>query len=328
MERKRLLGRSGIEVSALGLGTAGIGGMTWNRQIRQDQQVGYGEVEDAESMRAIRRALDLGITFFDTADVYGCGRSERILGKAIAGQRDKVIIATKFGHTFDETTQEVLGDAADPAYIQQACEASLRRLGTEYIDVYVFHLKNYNLERASEVRETLEQLVVQGKIRSYGWSTDDVNRARVFGEGPHCAAIMHRLNLFLDAPDMLAYCEEQNLASLSRIPFLMGILTGKHRDGLRLAADDIRNIWFRGSHAERDIARVEVLRPALTCDGRTLAQAALGWIWARSPVTIPMPGFKTVAQVEDNVGALAYGPLASLQMEAVKTVLARDDAAL
>ena len=145
---KRTLGRSGIQVSAMGLGCWAIGGPFW----RGDVAVGWGKVDDDESVRAIHCALDLGITFFDTADVYGAGHSERVLGRALSACRDKVIIATKFGNTFDETSKQITGADASPEYIRRACEASLRRLNTDHIDLYQFHDGGYNLEHAGEVR--------------------------------------------------------------------------------------------------------------------------------------------------------------------------------
>ncbi len=143
----RTLGRSGLEVSALGLGTWAIGGPLWDEQGRP---VGWGYVDDAESIRAIHRGLELGVTFWDTADVYGTGHSERLLGLGLAGARHRVVIATKFGRVFAEGSRQIIGRAADPAYIRRACEESLRRLNTDYIDLYQFHLGDYNLERALE----------------------------------------------------------------------------------------------------------------------------------------------------------------------------------
>jgi aryl-alcohol dehydrogenase-like predicted oxidoreductase len=321
MTMTRTLGRSGLQVSALGLGTNGIGGPYYDPSVREDLPVGYGSVDDRESVSAIYRALELGVTYFDTADVYGCGRAERVLGEALKGHRDEVVISTKFGHTFDESTRRVLGDDASPTYIRRACEASLRRLGTEWIDLYLFHLKNYDMARAPEVRETLEALVRAGKVRYYGWSTDDVDRARIFAEGRHCTAIEHRLNYILDAPEMLAFCEEQNLASLNRIPFLMGILTGKYRDGIELPEEDMRSRFFGHPGVRRDIERVEALRPVLTVGGRTLAQASLAWNWARSDKAIPIPGFKTERQVAENAAAMHYGPLNAEQMKRVDEIL-------
>jgi aryl-alcohol dehydrogenase-like predicted oxidoreductase len=310
----RTLGRSNLTVSALGLGCWAIGGPFW----REDRPVGWGQVDDQQSIVAIQRALELGINFFDTSDVYGCGHSERILGQALRGRREDVIIATKFGNLFDESTRRITGFSGEPAHIRQACEASLRRLQTDYIDLYQFHIGNYDLERAGEVRETLEALVAAGKIRWYGWSTDDPVRAAFFAEGEHCVAIQQRFNLFEGNREVLAICEQHGLASINRGPLAQGLLTGKFTRDSQLPPDDVRSGWDfqRGEQAQR-LERLAALRELLTQDGRTLAQAALGWLWARSPVMIPIPGFKTVAQVEENVGALAWGPLSAEQMRAV-----------
>jgi aryl-alcohol dehydrogenase-like predicted oxidoreductase len=311
----RTLGRSNLTVSALGLGCWAIGGPFW----RDDKPVGWGAVDDQQSMAAIGRALELGINFFDTSDVYGCGHSERILGQALRGRRAGVVIATKFGNLFDESTRQITGFSGDPAHIRQACEASLQRLQTDYIDLYQFHIGNYDLERAGEVRETLEALVVAGKIRWYGWSTDDPVRAAFFAEGEHCAAIQQRFNLFEGNREVLAICEQHNLASINRGPLAQGLLTGKFNRDSHLPADDVRSSWDfqQGEQAQR-LERLAALRTMLTQDGRTLAQAALGWLWARSPAMIPIPGFKSAAQVEENGGALAWGPLADEQMRAIK----------
>src|SRR5919204_4477087 len=144
--------RTGVQVSALGLGCWAIGGpWTFN-----GQPAGWGEVDDEESVRAIRRALDLGVTLFDTADVYGAGHSERVLGRALAGRRDEVRIATKFGNTFDESTRQMTGQDSSPAYVRSACEASLRRLGTDRVDLYQLHVGDLAREAALEVREALD----------------------------------------------------------------------------------------------------------------------------------------------------------------------------
>ena len=177
---KRTLGRSGIEVSALGLGCWAIGGPFWAGET----PLGWGEVDDNESIRAIHAALDLGINFFDTANVYGAGHSERILGRALAGRRSQVVIATKFNAVFDEETRQVIGADASPEGIRRACEDSLRRLNTDYIDLYQFHDNGYPADQAEPVRETLEELVKEGKIRFYGWSTDFPDRAEVFAFSP------------------------------------------------------------------------------------------------------------------------------------------------
>src|SRR5579884_4025646 len=142
-EMTRTLGRSGIEVSALGMGCWAIGGPF----LMDGKADGWGAVDDAQSLHAIQRAIDLGVTFFDTADVYGTGHSERILGQAIKGQRDKVILATKFGYTYDEEQRAITGKNTVPQYIRWACEASLRRLQTNYIDLYQLHVEDVPLEQ-------------------------------------------------------------------------------------------------------------------------------------------------------------------------------------
>ncbi|NLX09511.1 MAG: aldo/keto reductase [Chloroflexi bacterium] len=317
----RKLGRSGIEVSGLGLGCWAIGGPFWNEE---GKPVGWGTVDDAESIRAIQRGLELGVTFFDTADVYGTGHSEHILGQALKSRRADVVIATKFGRVFDPEARHVLRNDASPAYIRAACEDSLRRLGTDYIDLYQLHLGDLDLEQAHAVRETLEALVAEGKLRAYGWSTDDPDRARFFAEGPHCTAVQFHMNLFERNDAMIAVCEEHDLAGIVRGPLAKGLLTGKFDRQSRLPEDDVRTDWnfTEGTLAER-LDRLGALRELLTHDGRSLAQGALGWLWARSETTIPIPGFKTVAQVEENVGALECGPLDAEQMATVEAALAQ-----
>jgi aryl-alcohol dehydrogenase-like predicted oxidoreductase len=295
-----------------------------------DKPIGWGKVDDAESVRAIHRALDLGVTFFDTAGVYGAGHSERVLGRALAGRRDGVIIATKFGLSFDEASRRMTGVMTEPNpdQIRRECEASLRRLGTEVIDLFLCHPSELPVERAVEVRDILEGLVAAGLIRAHGWSTDDPAGAAVFAEAPGCAAVEHELNLFSDAPGMLALCERQDLASVNRSPLAMGLLTGKFREGSRLATDDVRGDepawmkWFAGGQPRPEfLHRLAAVREILTSNGRTPAQGALAWIWGRSGRTIPIPGFRTVAQVEENAGALRFGPLSAEQMNEIAGLL-------
>jgi aryl-alcohol dehydrogenase-like predicted oxidoreductase len=172
----RKLGRSGIEVSPMGLGCWAIGGPFWAGET----PLGWGKVDDEESVRAIHAALDLGVNLFDTANVYGAGHSERVLARAFAGIRSRVVIATKFSAVFDETTRQLTGSDTSPAGIRAACEDSLHRLNTDYIDLYQFHDNDFPPDKAEPVRETLERLVEEGKIRAYGWSTDYPVRVEVF----------------------------------------------------------------------------------------------------------------------------------------------------
>lgn len=325
---KRKLGRSGIGVSALGMGCWAIGGPFWRTDGETRLPMGWGQVDDAESIRAVHCAIDTGVNLFDTANNYGAGHSERVLGEALKGKRDGVVIATKFGSIFDEETQTHFDKGPDfvisPRLIREACEASLRRLQTDVIDLYQFHWGTYDEERAVTVRETLEELVGEGKIRWYGWSTDHPHLAAIFAEGEHCIAIQHRLNVFFEAEEMLALCREQGLASINKQPLNGGLLTGKFTAKTTFPEDDGRSgVDFESERVVQRLQQVEDVRGVLTSDGRTMAQGALAWIWAHSDIAIPIPGFKTVQQVEDNAGALAAGPLTEAQMRQIDEILGR-----
>ncbi|MET7673048.1 aldo/keto reductase [Micromonospora luteifusca] len=324
MTTTRTLGRSGITVSAIGMGCWAIGGPLWGQD---GQPFGWGKVDDDESIRTIHRALDLGVTLFDTASNYGAGHSERILGQALAGRRDHAVIATKFGNVSEESTRRALGTDASPAFAVRSLEDSLRRLGTDHVDLYQLHINELPVPAALDLIGTLEDLVDQGKIRAYGWSTDDPASAEAFAAaGPHCAAIQHDESVLRDNAAVLAVCDSHDLASLNRGPLAMGLLTGSTR---AVGADDVRGRapewleWFTdGRPTPRWAARVEQVRAALTADGRTLAQGALGWLLARSPRTVPIPGLRTVAQAEENLATLTQGPLSPESYAEVERLLA------
>lgn len=323
----RKLGRSGIEVSTLGMGCWAIGGPFWQKGTPH----GWGEVDDNESIRAIQRALELGVNFFDTANVYGAGHSERVLARALEGRRGEVVIATKFNAVFDEQTREVTGSDSTPAGIRKACEESLRRLDTNYIDLYQFHDNGYPADKAEPVREILEELVKEGKIRAYGWSTDFADRAEVFAQGKNCTSIQLQLNVLDDNTDVIALCERYNLAAINRGPLAMGLLSGKYTAVSKPSIDDVRGEkspkWMKyfknGKPSPEWIKKMEAVQEILKSRGRTLAQGALAWLWARSEQTLPIPGFRTVAQVEENCGALKFGALNVEQMNEIETLLKR-----
>lgn len=309
----------------MGLGTQPMGGQFW----LGDHPHSWGEIDDSESIRAIHRALDLGVNFFDTADAYGTGHSERVLGLALEGIREEAVISTKFGNVIDEKRRQLTGINVSPEYIRQACEASLRRLNTDYIDLYLLHVWSLSDEEAAPVREVLEELKEDDIIKAYGWSTDVTDCARFFAEKPGCAAVEHELNVLVDAKDMLELCDRFDLASVNRTPLAMGLLTGKYGPGSHLPTYDIRGKqgpdwvkYFKGGEPSPEwLKKLGAVREILTSDGRTLAQGALAWIWARSERTIPIPGFKTVKQVEENAGAMEFGPLSADQMREIDEVL-------
>jgi aryl-alcohol dehydrogenase-like predicted oxidoreductase len=326
---KRTLGRSGIEVSALGLGCWAIGG-PWTMY---GGPAGWGEVDDAESERAIRRGIELGVTFFDTAANYGCGHSERVLGKAIRGMRDRVVIASKFGYDVDEAAKNVVAygssqEESDPApRVRGDLEKTLSRLGTDYIDVYLLHVGGLETPRALEVRDELERLVKEGKVRTYGWSTDRADAFRAFATSPYCAVVEQQLSVFDGNEELLAFCERENIASVNRGPLAMGLLTGKFSSETKFASNDFRSqvTWHpgyaNGVPRREWVDALSSIREILTSGGRTLAQGALAWLWARSPNAIPIPGFRTQAQAEENALAMEKGPLNPSQMEEIARII-------
>lgn len=327
----RTLGRSGIEVSALSLGCWAIGG-PW---LFNGVEAGWDRVDDAESLRAIHQALDLGANFFDTAANYGAGHSERLLGKAVKGCRDRVVIATKFGYLVDEETKVVVHydekeeDSDVASRLRTDLEKSLKRLDTDYIDVYQIHVWGLRTDLALQAREILEDLVKEGKIRTYGWSTDMLEPVRAFASAPNCSVVQQQLSVLDGNLELLALCEQLNLASLNRAPLGMGLLTGKYTPDSRFAPQDIRHhvVWhpaFKdGKPTQEWLDKLASIREVLTSNGRTLAQGALAWIWARSPNTIPIPGFRTAAQVTENCRAMEFGPLTKEQFDEIERILGR-----
>lgn len=316
----RKLGRSGIEVSAMGMGCWAMGGSGWG-----------GGADDDQSLLGIQRAMELGVNFFDTADAYGAGHSETVLAQAIQGKRDQVVIATKFSYLPTEASKQRPNGSADPQSIREFCEASLKRLNSDYIDLYQFHMNNFPADQAEPVRDTLEELVKAGKIRAYGWSTDFPDRARMFAQGEHCSAIQVQLNVLDDAADILAVCDEFDLAAINRGPLAMGLLTGKYKPDTTLPSDDVRGPnapeWMKyfkdGQPNPEWLNKMEAIRDVLTSGGRTLAQGAIAWLWARSDKNLPIPGFRTLAQAEENCGALRFGALNAEQMRQIDVVLER-----
>lgn len=330
---KRIWERAGIETSALGLGCWAIAGK-WNDPSASWEWHG---TNDEESIRAVRAGIDHGITLLDTADIYGAGHSELVVGKAIRGLRDRVVVATKFGHRFDEEKHvNVGGTDASPAYIRKAVEGSLRRLGTDRIDLYQLHIWEHPTEKAGEVVEVLEELVREGKIRTYGWSTDVKAGIEAFARGPHCGAAQILANVFESNDRLIAFGEGKGLALLCRSPLAMGLLSGQYaRAGAQLPQGDVRTsnwewlTWFKDGKANPNYtARLEAAREILTSGGRSLVQGALAWLWAKSPNLVPIPGFKSEKQAVENAKAMEKGPLTQEQMKQVAELVAYEDRAL
>lgn len=308
----------------LGAGCWAIGGPLWKGDI----PLGWGEVDDAESTSAVHAAYDAGIRFFDTADIYGAGHSERIVGAALKGRTD-AFIATKFGNLFDEENKRHGGPIEEPAHVRKAAEASLKRLGRDRIDLLQLHINDLAIDKAKYIRDELEALVDDDLIAGYGWSTDDPERAASWVGSPNFRAVQNNMNIMVPATKMVKFVDDNNLVSINRAPLAMGFLSGKFKAGHKFEASDIRGAaveWLQpfidGELNPDYVKRLDAVRDLLASDGRTLAQGALAWIWAMSPNTLPIPGFRTVAQSNENAAALEFGPLPADTAAEINKVLA------
>lgn len=321
---KRKLGKSGIEVSPMGFGCWAIGG-PFKMFGMPD---GWGEIDDSESIRAIHRAIELGVNFFDTADAYGVGHSETVLGEAIKGIRDKVVIATKGGYVYDSEECNLVGEDTSPQYIRKALEASLMRLKTDYIDLYQIHNWTIPERDILPLFHELDKLVSEGKIRTYGWSTPVVEHAKTFANETKGSVIQSKGNLFTYNQDLVDICESNQLASINNAPLAMGFLSGKFNENTQFTPDDVRGAaheWTEyfenGKPKQIFIDKLEGVKEILRSNGRSVAQGALAWLWAKSNSNIPIPGFKNIKQAEENAQAMTYGPLSNEQMKQIETLL-------
>ena len=326
MMEKRILGKSGIEVGPLGLGCWPIGGPFYSST---GEISGFSSVNDEESLKALNTAFDLGITFYDTSSVYGCGHSEKLLGKAFKDKRNQVVIATKFGSIFNEETKTCIGNSVAPDFIRRSCEDSLRRLDTDYIDLFQCHEWYVPLEEAAAVFETLDQLKAEGKIRAYGWSTDHPDLIDFFAKHTNGTSIQHQYNVLINADSILKVCDSYNLASINRSPLGMGLLSGKYdNNSSAIPTDDIRglnidwNFYFKDGKVDPVLLeRLNQIREILRSGGRSLVQGALAWLWAKSGRTVPVPGFRTAVQVAELAEAMKFGPLTAKQVEQIDSII-------
>ena len=323
---KRTINKIGKETSALGMGCWAIGG-EWDLF---GGPAGWGATDDAESIKTIEAAYDNGVRLFDTAATYGAGHSERLLGKALKGKRDNCTIVTKFGFKLIEEDKNVInyGNTMEKAdvvsHIKEDCEASLRRLGMDYVDVFLFHIWDYDKKLAQAMVPVLEELVKEGKIKSYGWSTDDPELVRLWTDSGNFSSVMNNYHVAADTPELIELCEKDGIAALNKAPLAMGFLTGKYSIDSTFEKSDVRNAqWAREGFQKPVTKKIHLLRDVLTSNGRTLAQGALSWIWAKSGITIPTPGMRTVKQAEENARAMSFGPLSISQLAQVEEIMGR-----
>jgi aryl-alcohol dehydrogenase-like predicted oxidoreductase len=313
-------------IPRLGMGCWAIGGPSrW-----EDATTRYGDVDDNQSLAAIAAAIDAGVKLFDTAAVYGAGHSERLLGQALREHPD-VSVSTKIGYRFDEDTKQVLGDDPDPTHVLSAIDASLARLQRERIDLLFLHINSLEIERALAIFDVMDDAIAAGKVGAYGWSTDFPDRIDAVADRANFVSVQHGANVLFSAPAVFPLVEKYDLVSLNRSPLAMGALTGKYSGpDATIPSGDLRSQnmdwmdWFKDARVAPQVAAtLDAVRDLLCTDGRTLAQGSLAWLWAKSPNAVPLPGFRTVAQVEENTGALAFGPLPDDVMAEIETLVDR-----
>lgn len=312
--RHRTLGARGPATSALGVGTWALGGPC----TFDGRDAGWGDVDDAESVKALRTAIDSGVRLVDTAPCYGAGHAEEVVGRALAALpprvRDEVTVATKFGLRIDEATRSGAGTDVTPEAIRAECDASLRRLGVESIDVYQLHGGAETTAQAEDAVATCEELRSAGKIRFIGTAQDD-QAIGVFARSKHTVSVQTQANVFGWSASVVDEARDFGLAVLARSPLAMGLLSGKYDMSHRPAPGDVRLdtpwwTYFDEDAMPQWLARLETVRELLTNDGRTLIQGALGYLWAMEPSMTPLPGVRTVDQATENAEALALGPIA------------------
>jgi aryl-alcohol dehydrogenase-like predicted oxidoreductase len=316
----RVFGKTGWRVSQVGLGCWQFGGAI----VLDGKADGWSGVTDEESVATIKRAVELGINFFDTSDMYGWGHSEEVLGRALkeVGNRDRQYIASKVGFWHDDQGRRTLNESKD--YILGACDASLRRLQTDRIDLYQCHL--WRTERWPEFLDAFETLQEQGKIRSYGVSTNDFDLVQRFDERKHLGSVQANYNL-LDRrveQDILPYCRARGIAFIARGPLAMGKLSGKLTKNHKFDADDIRSKWLEGDARtgfERDIDTVERLKPIAEKYGFIMAELAVKFVLTHVAVSTAIPGAKNRNQLERNVAASILPPLTHDELAAIRQVL-------
>lgn len=292
---QRSLGRNGLRVSALGLGCMGMSEF-------------YGPGDEGESLRVIERAIEEGVTLLDTADAYGFGANERLVGKAVRGKRERVAIATKFGIVRDPQHPQERRIDGSPQYVRSACEASLQRLGVEVIDLYYQHRVDTNVA-IEETVGAMAQLVAEGKVRHIGLSEASAGSIRRANAVHPITALQNEWSLWsrdLERNGQLATARDLGIGIVAYSPLGRGFLTGALKSPQDFAPSDFRrnSPRFMGDNFEKNLELVGAVAKIAMRKGCTPGQIALAWVLAQGNDVVPIPGTKHVRYLEENLGAL------------------------
>jgi len=306
--RQRILGKTNLPVAEVGLGLWAVEGSDW------------GKADDKESLEAIEKALEMGVNFFDTSDVYGNGHSEELLGRAMKGRRDEFVVSTKIGwrgfadgHSAYTTVDKLIAGV----------ESNLKRLQTDYLDIIFDHI-NFQESTMPVFVEGFTKLQKQGKLKGWGLSTSDFEYLRKFNAGGGCSVVQIDYSILNRTPeaDILPYCLRENIGLVIRGPLAMGLLAGKFTKDSKFEKTDFRHNWIEDPAQNKtyleDLEKVEKLKPL--AQGKTLAQLALQFTLAYPAGLVVIPGAKNPKQVEANVAAGLLPPLTPEELKKLDTI--------
>jgi aryl-alcohol dehydrogenase-like predicted oxidoreductase len=317
---KRTLGRSNIQVSEIGLGAWAIGGDAWGPQ------------DDRDSIAALQRALDLGYTFIDTALSYGSGHSEKLVGQAIKGRRERIIISTKVppkNELWGPPSYQGIDEEFPPDWIIKCCDQSLRNLGVDHIDVLLLHTWNMSWSHRSEWFEAIEKLKKQGKIRANGISVHDelVNQANVHIEAGRVDVVEVPYNIFQQLPayEVFPLAQKHKVGIIARAPLQAGVLTGKFSTTTQFQKGDWRKEWTKANWLADNIAMAEKVRPIAQSAGISMVSLALKFVLANPAVSVAIPGARSPKQVEDNLAAIQGNSLTENVISALRELWKKGD---